>query len=140
LPCPHKGAGARKGNKIPYAGFAGGQAPLYRRIPKRGFTNARFKREFAELNLDTLAHMIRTNRLRVDPEREIGLKELSDCGAVSIAACARAPSAARGIIARCSAAARTSPTSRVRSTRRTAQAPCGRQAARHRRRRLRRAH
>ncbi|KAJ1617277.1 ribosomal protein L18e/L15P [Pavlovales sp. CCMP2436] len=51
----NKGAGARKGKKIPYAGFAGGQTPLHRRIPKRGFSNKRFERVFAELNLDTLA-------------------------------------------------------------------------------------
>lgn len=35
-------------------GFEGGQMPLHRRVPKRGFTNARFKKEFAELNLEKL--------------------------------------------------------------------------------------
>ena len=35
-------------------GFEGGQMPLHRRVPKRGFTNARFKKEFAEVNLGTL--------------------------------------------------------------------------------------
>jgi large subunit ribosomal protein L15 len=35
-------------------GFEGGQMPLHRRVPKRGFTNARFRKEFAELNLDQL--------------------------------------------------------------------------------------
>ena len=35
-------------------GFEGGQMPLHRRVPKRGFTNARFRKEFAELNLDKL--------------------------------------------------------------------------------------
>jgi len=34
-------------------GFAGGQMPLYRRIPKRGFTN-HFAKEYAELNVDNL--------------------------------------------------------------------------------------
>ena len=34
--------------------FEGGQMPLHRRVPKRGFTNARFKKEFAELNLEKL--------------------------------------------------------------------------------------
>lgn len=80
----HKGAGARKGKKIPYVGFAGGQTPLHRRIPKRGFTNTRFKREYAELNLETLAHFIRADRLQPSAEREIGLKELVDSGAVAI--------------------------------------------------------
>ena len=36
------------------AGFEGGQLPLYRRLPKRGFTNARFKVEFATINLSDL--------------------------------------------------------------------------------------
>ena len=35
-------------------GFEGGQMPLHRRVPKRGFTNARFKKDFAELNLEKL--------------------------------------------------------------------------------------
>ena len=35
-------------------GFEGGQLPLYRRLPKRGFTNARFKVEYAVINLDDL--------------------------------------------------------------------------------------
>ena len=32
-------------------GFEGGQMPLHRRVPKRGFTNARFKKEFTEVNV-----------------------------------------------------------------------------------------
>ena len=35
-------------------GFEGGQMPLHRRVPKRGFTNARFRREFACVNLEAL--------------------------------------------------------------------------------------
>jgi large subunit ribosomal protein L15 len=35
-------------------GFEGGQMPLHRRVPKRGFTNARFRKEYAELNVDKL--------------------------------------------------------------------------------------
>ena len=34
--------------------FEGGQMPLHRRLPKRGFTNARFKKEFYLVNLDQL--------------------------------------------------------------------------------------
>jgi len=49
----HKGLKARSGGgKGP--GFEGGQMPLYRRIPKRGFKNP-FRREFAVLNLTDLA-------------------------------------------------------------------------------------
>jgi large subunit ribosomal protein L15 len=35
-------------------GFEGGQMPLHRRIPKRGFTNARFRKEYAIVNLERL--------------------------------------------------------------------------------------
>ena len=35
-------------------GFEGGQMPLHRRVPKRGFKKARFRKEFAELNLERL--------------------------------------------------------------------------------------
>ena len=35
-------------------GFEGGQMPLHRRVPKRGFTNARFKKEIIEVNLGRL--------------------------------------------------------------------------------------
>ncbi|HPJ21757.1 MAG TPA: 50S ribosomal protein L15 [Clostridia bacterium] len=35
-------------------GFEGGQMPLYRRIPKRGFTNARFRKEYSEVNVESL--------------------------------------------------------------------------------------
>ena len=49
----HKGQKSRSGSgKGPQ--FEGGQLPLYRRIPKRGFTNARFKVDYAVLNLDDL--------------------------------------------------------------------------------------
>lgn len=51
----HKGQKARSGagRKIGPA-FEGGQMPLHRRLPKRGFTNARFKKEFFLVNLDQL--------------------------------------------------------------------------------------
>ncbi|MBR2806557.1 MAG: 50S ribosomal protein L15 [Oscillospiraceae bacterium] len=45
----HKGQLARSGHKPPY--FEGGQLPLIRRLPKRGFTNAVFKKEFAIVNV-----------------------------------------------------------------------------------------
>jgi large subunit ribosomal protein L15 len=51
----HKGQKSRSGagRKIGPA-FEGGQMPLHRRLPKRGFTNARFKVEYALVNLDQL--------------------------------------------------------------------------------------
>lgn len=48
-----KGQKARSGASIP-VWFQGGQSPLYRRLPKRGFNNARFKIEYAVINLDDL--------------------------------------------------------------------------------------
>lgn len=49
----HKGQKARSGYSRK-AGFEGGQLPLYRRLPKRGFSNARFKVEYAVINLSDL--------------------------------------------------------------------------------------
>jgi large subunit ribosomal protein L15 len=49
----HKGQRSRSGDH-PRLGFEGGQMPLYRRIPKRGFTNARFKKHYTLVNLDAL--------------------------------------------------------------------------------------
>jgi large subunit ribosomal protein L15 len=49
----HKGAKSRSGFKFK-RGFEGGQMPLHRRVPKRGFHNG-FRVEYAVVNLDTLA-------------------------------------------------------------------------------------
>ena len=45
-----KGQKARSGVSIP-ATFEGGQLPLYRRLPKRGFSNAQFKIKYAVINV-----------------------------------------------------------------------------------------
>jgi len=49
----HKGQKSRSGASIP-AGFEGGQMPLHRRLPKRGFSNYPFKREYAIVNVEKL--------------------------------------------------------------------------------------
>lgn len=49
----HKGQNARKGGGT-RPGFEGGQTPLFRRLPKRGFKNARFKKEYNEVNIYNL--------------------------------------------------------------------------------------
>ena len=60
----HKGAGQRSGNKRrPW--FEGGQMPLARRLPKRGFTNHIFKKEFQIVNLKDLTDLKVKN---IDPE------------------------------------------------------------------------
>jgi large subunit ribosomal protein L15 len=49
----HKGQKARSGGSI-RLGFEGGQMPLIRRLPKRGFNNTAFKTRYAIVNLDDL--------------------------------------------------------------------------------------
>jgi len=49
----HKGRGSRSGSSR-RPGYEGGQMPIYRRVPKRGFTNARFRKEYTVINVETL--------------------------------------------------------------------------------------
>jgi large subunit ribosomal protein L15 len=49
----HKGQGSRSGSRL-MRGFEGGQMPLHRRLPKRGFTNI-FRTEYRIVNLERLA-------------------------------------------------------------------------------------
>jgi large subunit ribosomal protein L15 len=55
-----KGQKAREG--VALNGFEGGQLPIYRRLPKRGFTNVN-RKEYAPLNLGTLAAAIEAGKL-----------------------------------------------------------------------------
>lgn len=80
----HKGYGARAGNARRYA-YEGGQMPLYRRLPKRGFNNI-FKKRFACVNVAALnrygdGEELDEARLSADgvitPERD-GLKVLGN--------------------------------------------------------------
>lgn len=67
----HKGQLSRSGGgKRP--GFEGGQMPLYRRLPKRGFTNI-FRKGYSVINVDRLNQL--SNDTEVTPEllRELGL-------------------------------------------------------------------
>ncbi len=69
----HKGAGQRSGYGT-QAGFEGGQMPLYRKLPRRGFNNSRFKREkLAWVNIGQL-ECFDANQT-IDPEqlRKAGL-------------------------------------------------------------------
>jgi large subunit ribosomal protein L15 len=54
----HKGQRSRSGSSM-MRGFEGGQMPLHRRLPKRGFTNI-FRTEYTVLNLDRLAELNET--------------------------------------------------------------------------------
>ena len=51
----HKGQRSRSGSRM-MRGFEGGQMPLHRRLPKRGFTNI-FKTEYTLLNIDRIASL-----------------------------------------------------------------------------------
>ena len=51
----HKGQGSRSGSSL-MRGFEGGQMPLHRRLPKRGFTNI-FRVEYTVVGLDRLAEI-----------------------------------------------------------------------------------
>ena len=68
----HKGAQSRSGYSFK-RGFEGGQMPLHRRVPKRGFHNG-FRVEYAVVNLDTLAERFEAGTV-VTPDllRESGL-------------------------------------------------------------------
>ena len=50
----HKGQKARSGGGV-RPGFEGGQMPMMRRIPKKGFNNARFAKEFQIVNVESLS-------------------------------------------------------------------------------------
>ena len=49
----HKGQNARSGGGV-RPGFEGGQLPLYRKLPKRGFNNFRFAKKYAVVNVQSL--------------------------------------------------------------------------------------
>jgi len=59
----HKGQGSRSGSSL-MRGFEGGQMPLHRRLPKRGFTNI-FKTEYEVVNLERLASL---NETEITPD------------------------------------------------------------------------
>lgn len=67
----HKGQKARSG--APRPGFEGGQMPLYRRIPKRGFTNINSK-EIVAINVDVLN--------RFDDEAVVTVESLLEAGVI----------------------------------------------------------
>src|SRR6266566_9029489 len=68
----HKGAQSRSGYKRK-RGFEGGQMPLHRRVPKRGFHNP-FRVEYAVVNLDTLGEVFDAgSEVTPDLLRERGL-------------------------------------------------------------------
>ena len=68
----HKGQKARSGGSI-RLGFEGGQMPLIRRLPKRGFNNAQFKKKIVAVNLGELEAVDFTDTINETVLREHGL-------------------------------------------------------------------
>ena len=81
-----KGQKARAGSSI-RPGFEGGQTPLSKRLPKFGFTNNAFKREYDEVNIGTVQNFIDMGRLECPGpdamgQRMITMRDLVACGLV----------------------------------------------------------
>jgi len=66
----HKGQGSRAGFSL-MRGFEGGQMPLHRRMPKRGFTNI-FRTEYTVINLDRIAELGVTE-IALEDYKKLGL-------------------------------------------------------------------
>ena len=71
----HKGQKSRSGASI--KGFEGGQMPLHRRLPKRGFKNI-FRKDFVTINLDRLQTAIDAGKL--DPKKPVDAAALRAAG------------------------------------------------------------
>ncbi len=68
----HKGWGQRSGTSR-RPGYEGGQMPIYRRVPKRGFTNARFRTSFTVINVDDLNDFADGSTIDLEAVLEKGL-------------------------------------------------------------------
>ncbi|WP_109489141.1 50S ribosomal protein L15 [Occallatibacter savannae] len=66
----HKGQGSRSGFSL-MRGFEGGQMPLHRRLPKRGFNNI-FRTEYTVVNLDRLAELS-VEEIALEDYKKLGL-------------------------------------------------------------------
>lgn len=68
----HKGQNARSGGGV-RPGFEGGQLPLYRRLPKRGFSNADFKIRYAVINVSDLNLFEEGSTITPELLKELGI-------------------------------------------------------------------
>lgn len=74
------GQKSRTGKGKPRRGFEGGQMPMYRRMPKRGFTNI-FAKDWSVVNVDTLAkHFEDGATVNLETMRKAGLAKKKDAG------------------------------------------------------------
>jgi large subunit ribosomal protein L15 len=67
----HKGQRSRSGSHM-MRGFEGGQMPLHRRLPKRGFTNI-FRTEYTVVNLDRIAALEQVSEIALEDYKKLGL-------------------------------------------------------------------
>jgi large subunit ribosomal protein L15 len=67
-----KGATARSGNETSVQ-FEGGQTPLFRRLPKRGFNNALFKKRYAIVNISDFVGFEMGTLVDIDKLKEAGI-------------------------------------------------------------------
>jgi large subunit ribosomal protein L15 len=72
----HKGRSSRSGSSR-RAGYEGGQMPIYRRVPKRGFTNARFRTDYTIINIDALGAFDEGSTVDLSVILEAGLVSLN---------------------------------------------------------------
>jgi len=70
----HKGSGSRAGSSSRSL-YEGGQMPLFRRLPKRGFSNYKFETRYEIVNVSQLE--------RFDEGALVGMEELSDAGLIN---------------------------------------------------------
>ena len=75
----HKGQNARSGGGV-RPGFQGGQSPLHRKLPKRGFKNARFRKDYAIVNLKNLEIFNDGEEITIDKLLESGIIKNKLCG------------------------------------------------------------
>lgn len=71
----HKGQNARSGGGV-RPQFEGGQMPLYRRLPKRGFNNKRFAKQYHEINIEDLN--------KFEDGAVVDVKSVHDSGIITI--------------------------------------------------------
>lgn len=74
----HKGQKARSGSGKSMEGFEGGQTPIYRRLPKRGFSNVVHQTTYSVINTDKIVEFIEAKKLKTT----ISKKDLIDLGLV----------------------------------------------------------
>jgi len=74
----HKGQNARSGGGV-RPGFEGGQMPLFRRIPKRGFNNSRYAKVYTEVTLAMLEKLENGTEVTAESLKEMGvIKKIND--------------------------------------------------------------